>query len=174
MKKQKRIRQILYSEQKIVRKDNRLQCIEDPKGYLFSNMIYPTKIKAEDLPEWFVYGRYYKCWGYLSAKGVVDLKYVPNLWSNHFLKDDALLVSYHEMIEPNSDSKVIWEKYKGFNIIVFGDKMLPFLKAVKKYSNLNISEIIPQIQEKANLMPVKFPEEFGDFKFDVQAYFDEK
>ena len=59
--KQKRIRQILYSEQKITRKNNRLQYIENPDGYLFSNMVYPTKIKAEDLPEWFVYGRYYKC-----------------------------------------------------------------------------------------------------------------
>lgn len=49
--KQKRIRQVLYSEQKIVRKDNRLRYIEDPDGHLFSDMIYPTKIKAKDLPE---------------------------------------------------------------------------------------------------------------------------
>lgn len=83
--KQKRIRQILYSEQKLVRKDNRLQYIENPDGYLYADMIYPATIKAEDLPEWFVYGRYYRCWGYLSAKGVADLKYVPNLRVNHFL-----------------------------------------------------------------------------------------
>lgn len=34
--KQKRVRQVLYSEQKIARKDNRLRCIEDSDGYLFS------------------------------------------------------------------------------------------------------------------------------------------
>lgn len=172
--KQKRIRQILYSEQKITRKNNRLQYIENPDGYLFSNMVYPTKIKAEDLPEWFVYGRYYKCWGYLCAKGVVDLKYVPNLWSNHFLKDDSLLVSYHEMIKQISDSKMIWERYKGYEIMVCGDKILLFLKAAKKYSNIDIVEIIQQIQEKADVMSIKIPEEFGDFKFDAQAYFGEE
>ena len=172
--KQKRIRKALYSEQKIGRKNNRFQYIEDPDGYLFSDMIYPTKIKAEDLPECFVYGRYYKCWGYLSAKGVIDLKYVPNLWSNHFLKDDSLLVSYHEMIEQISYSKMLWERYKGYEIIVCGDKILLFLKYAKKYSNIDIAEIIQQIQEKADVMPIKFPEEFGDFKFNAKAYFDEE
>ena len=35
--KQKRIRKALYSEQKIGRKNNRFQYIEDPDGYLFSD-----------------------------------------------------------------------------------------------------------------------------------------
>jgi len=37
-------------------------------GYLFSNVIYPTKIKAEDLIEWYIRGRYYKRHGFLSTK----------------------------------------------------------------------------------------------------------
>ena len=36
---------------------------------LFSGGIYPTKIKIDDLPDWYVFGRVYKHWGYLSAKG---------------------------------------------------------------------------------------------------------
>lgn len=172
--KQKRIRQILYSEQKLVRKDNRLQYIENPDGYLYADMIYPTKIKAEDLPEWFIYGRYYRCWGYLSAKGVADLKYIPNLWINHFLKDDLLLISYHEPIEQISESKQFWERYKGYDETIDDGAILHFLKAAKKYSEIDITEIAQQIQEKADMMPIKHPREFGDFKFDIQAFLDKE
>lgn len=35
---------------------------------LFSGGIYPTKIKIDDLPDWYVFGRFYKHWGYLSGK----------------------------------------------------------------------------------------------------------
>lgn len=93
--KKKRIRQVLYTEQKIARKDDRLQYIEDPDGYLYANMIYLGKMKTADLPEWFVHGKYYRCWGYLSTKGVMDLKHVPNLWNNHFLKEAK---NTHELI----------------------------------------------------------------------------
>lgn len=172
--KKKRIRQVLYTEQKIARKDGRLRYIEDPDGYLYANMIYPSKMKAEDLPEWFVHGSYYRCWGYLSAKGVTDLKYVPNLWSNHFLKDDALLVSYHEMIEQISDSVILWERYKGYEIMISGNEILSFLRAAEKYSEIDIVEIVQQIQEKVDMMPIKFPNEYGDFKFNVQAYLDKE
>ena len=79
-------------------------CVENEDGYLFSQAIYPTKIKAEDLPEWYMYGRYYKCFGYLSAKGVVDMKYVPSRYSNHFLKDDFLFISYNSMISENPEA----------------------------------------------------------------------
>lgn len=168
--KKKRIRQVLYTEQKIARKDGRLQYVKDPDGYLYANMIYPSKMKAEDLPEWFVHGRYYRCWGYLSAKGVMDLKYVPNLWSNHFLKDDSLLVSYHEMIEQISDSVMLWKRYKGYEIMISGNEILSFLKAAEKHSEIDIVEIVQKIQEKADMMPIKFPNEYGDFKFDVRTY----
>ena len=67
----KRFRSNLYTAQKIVCADRQHVYVENEDGYLFAQAIYPTKIKAEDLPEWYVYGRYYKCFGYLSAKGVV-------------------------------------------------------------------------------------------------------
>jgi hypothetical protein len=43
------------------------------------------------------------------------------------------------------------------------DEFFSALNDVKKYSNIGIAEIIQQIQEKADIMPIKFPEEFGDF-----------
>ena len=45
---------------------------------LDTSAIKNTKIKAKDLPEWYVHGRFYKRFGYLSSKGVVDLHYIPN------------------------------------------------------------------------------------------------
>ena len=69
----------------IVLRDRWHQYTEDENGYLFAHGIHAAKIKAEDLPEWYVYGRYYSCFGYLSAKGVVDMKYAPIRYSNHFL-----------------------------------------------------------------------------------------
>ena len=42
------------------------------------------------------------------------------------------------------------------------------MKAAKKYSDYDISEIAQQIQRKAEWLPQTFPEEFGDFKFDVK------
>ena len=169
----KRFRKNLYTIEKIVLVRHQMQYIKDKDGYLFSDMVYPTKIKPEDLPEWYVHGRYYKRWGYLSAKGVADLKYIPNLWVNHFLKDDFLLISYHEPIREVSDGKWFWEKYTGFEITISGNEILWFLKAARKYSGIDISEIAGQIQEKADMLPKKHPHEFKDFRFDVQAYLDQ-
>lgn len=166
----KKIRKNLYTLQKIVYKNHRLQYIEDENGYLFSEKRYPTKIKPEDLPEWFVYGTYYRCFGYMSAKGVVDLKYVPNLWINHFLQDDFLLVSYNSPIQEAFLDKRGVDKYTDYDRTIYGGTILDFLKAARKYSAIDISEITKQIQEKADLLPKKHPTEFENFKFDVQAY----
>ena len=56
----KRFRKNLYTIEKIVWVRHQMQYIKDKDGYLFSDMVYPTKIKPEDLPEWYVHGRYYK------------------------------------------------------------------------------------------------------------------
>ena len=110
----------------------------------------------------------------MSAKGVVDLKYVPNLWINHFLKDDFLLVSYHNPIQEILSDKRGVDKYTGYDKSIYGTTILDFLKTVRKYSDIDISEVIKQIQEKADLLPKKHPTEFGNFKFDVQAYLDKE
>lgn len=68
-----RLRRNLYTVQKIVRADCQHVYVEEEDRYLFAQAVYPTKIKADELAEWYVYGRYYKGFGYLSAKGVVDM-----------------------------------------------------------------------------------------------------
>ena len=169
----KRFRKHLYSVQKLSFVNRQFQYREARDGYLFSDMIYPTKLKPEDLPEWFVYGRYYKRWGYLSAKGVTDLKYIPNLWINHFLKDDFLLISYSGPIRRIAGSAPVLETYTGFDVRICGNEILSFLKAARRFSGFDISEIARQIQEKADLLPQRHPDEFGAFHFDVQAYLDQ-
>ena len=50
--------------------------IESSEGYLLSSgkyRQYKTKILPSDLPEWYVYGYFYKRHGYMSAKGIKDL-----------------------------------------------------------------------------------------------------
>lgn len=97
-------------------------CIQNDDFTLFSGH-HKTKIKEEDLPEWYVFGRYYKLWGFLSTKGITDLRYIPNLWINHFLKDDCLLISYSGKIEEHPDS-IGFEKYSGVDERVWGNEIL--------------------------------------------------
>ena len=165
----KRLRSNLYTKEKIVLRDRRHQYKEDENGYLFAQGTYPTKIKAEDLPEWYVYGRYYKCFGYLSAKGVVDMKYVPSKYSNHFLKDDFLFISYNTPISENPETSGIIDAYTGYDEQIYGNVILSFLKAARKYSAYDISEIAQMIQDKADWTVQTFPEEYSDFKFDVRS-----
>lgn len=165
----KKLRSNLYTKEKIVLQNRRHQYIEDETGYLFAQGIYPTKIKAEDLPEWYVYGRYYKCFGYLSAKGVVDMKYVPSKYSNHFLKDDFLFISYNTPISENPEASGIIDAYTGYDERIYGNEILSFLKAAKKHSAYDISELAQMIQDKADWIVQTFPEEYSDFKFDVRS-----
>ena len=167
----KKFRSNLYTKEKIVLRDYRHQYIEDENGYLFAHGIYPTKIRTENLPEWYVYGRYYKRFGYLSSKGVVDMKYVPSRYSNHFLKDDFLFISYSTMINENPEANSIIDMYTGYDERIYGNGILDFLKAAKRHSEYDISGIVQQIQDKADWLPQMFPEEFGTFSFNASEYF---
>lgn len=153
----KKFRSNLYTKEKIILRARRHQYTEDENGYLFAQGIYPTKIKAEDLPEWYVYGRYYKCFGYLSAKGVVDMRYVPSKYSNHFLKDDFLFISYSTQISQNPKANSIIDMYTGYDERIYGNEILDFLKAAKKYSTYDISGITQMIQDKADWIGQTFP-----------------
>ena len=166
----KRFNSRLYTKEKIIHSNRQLRYVTDKNGYLFAQGIYPTKIRAEDLPEWYVYGRFYKCFGYLSAAGVVDMHYVPSKYSNHFLKDDFLFISYHAPIVEHPEESSIFERYSGYDERIYGNEILNFLNSAKRYSRYDVSEIAQQIQKKAEWLPQAFPEEFGDFRFDVTAY----
>jgi len=173
--KRKRIIRKFYTHERFVVKDRRIVCIENDDGTLFYSR-YKTNILPEDLPEWYVYGRYYKRFGYLSTKGIKDMVYEPNLWINHFLRDDFLLISYTGKITIiNDEVRSRFDKYDGYDYLICGPEILDVLKGAKIYSNYNIEPIIEQIKIKKKILREKHPEEFGEGKwdFDIDSYMNE-
>lgn len=124
------------------------------EGYLYSHAKYPTKIKPEDLPEWYMHGRFFKQWGYLSAKGVTDMVYKPNNWVNHLFRDDILFIKYGGSIEQNS---VGWcEQY---DMVLDGWDMVYFLAYLKVFQNYDVEPYLEQMRDKVRLYQQTNPEE---------------
>jgi len=163
----------LYSEEKIVYIKGEALRHTNRDGTLFSGN-YPTKIIPSMLPEWYARGRYYKRWGYLSVKGITDLKYIPNQFTNHFLKDDFLLISYGgKLVEKDAPRGCTLDRYDGVDEYVFGNEILTVLKGAREFSNFDISSIIEQIKDKVEMLAEKYPEDFGkdQWDFDADEYF---
>ena len=163
----------LYFEEKIVLVKGDMRKHTNRDGTLFSGN-YPTKIIHSMLPEWYARGRYYKRWGYLSVKGITDLKYIPNRFTNHFLKDDFLLISYGgKLVEKDAPRGSTLDRYDGVDEYVFGNEILTVLKGAREFSNYDISPIIEQIKDKVEMLAEKYPEDFGNdqWDFDADEYF---
>ena len=169
-----RFKNHLYTNEILTHRDHHLCCVKNDDGALFSGH-RKTKIQATDLPEWYVYGRYYKCWGYLSTKGITDLLYIPNRFSNHFLKDDCLYIAYGGKIKEAElqAHDFSFERYIGFDERVWGGEIISILKGARMYSGYDISSFIQQLKEKKDWLINQFPEEFGPSKwsFDVDRCF---
>ena len=114
-------------------------------GFLLANDRYKTKMKPEDLPDSFIFisggGVHH---GFLDAAGVIDLKYVPNLWINHLLKDDCLVISYTGKIG-NEEKHYCFENE---DQCIYGNSILYFLEGARKYSGIDITPIIEQLKNK--------------------------
>lgn len=131
-----------------------------------------SKVREEDLPEWYIYGRYYKRFGFLKTKGITDLKYCPNKWVNHYLKDDCLYIAYGGKITEKTDGTDKYERYVGWNERIWGNEILDVVKGARDYSHYDITEICQQLKEKAEWIRKEYPDEFGPdhWKFDVDEY----
>lgn len=174
-----RFKNKLYMQTKIKYIDGQLRLTSNDDGTLFSDY-HKTKIRPEDLPEWYLFGRFYKQWGYMSTQGIVDMIYHPNLHANHFLKDDFLYISYKEKITPvtiqeKNEKQWMYERYKGYDEIVCGNEIIDILKGARKYSNYDISFIVKQISDKQKWLRVTFPDQFGEeiWKYDINSVFSE-
>jgi len=166
----------LYTNEIIVYRNHSWGYEKNADGALFSGH-HRTKIMAKDLPEWYIFGRYYKCWGYLSVKGITDLVYVPNMTFNHFLKDDYLFIAYGGVIKETESTEYGYVRkiHSGFDERVWGSEILEVLKGARRFSNYDITGIIQQIKEKKDWLINKYPNEFGPdrLSFDVDEYFAE-
>ena len=107
---------------------------ELPDGRLYSGWgsQHPTKITAEDLPEWYVKTNYYSKYGYVNTKGVVDVIYRRSFFDNHWLKDAILGLSYHSII--NKDEDVPVYKKPEIDEYFWGNDILDILSGIEKYS----------------------------------------
>lgn len=162
-----RFKNRLYTIEDIKRIDGHLQYCQNADGSLFSGP-YKTKIKPKDLPEWYLYGRYYKRFGYMSAQGITDMVYLPDLLFNHFLKDDCLLISFGgKIIESNPSAQFRLERYSGYDEMVWGNEILTMLRGARKYSDFDIKPFIEKIQEKKEWLQSAHSDEFGPDRWDV-------
>lgn len=158
----KKINANLYTFSKIkYTREKGLHYEELENNCLFSNLRYPTKITPSDLPEWFVKGRFYKNHGFMSAKGVVDLVYKPNLWINHMFRDDSLYISYNKPIKEIDDESFSEKRkiYIDYDYVIDGTYAIDFVAAVKKYSDFDTTEVEKAIIDKVNIFVENFPEE---------------
>lgn len=130
-----------YYPKKLYVKNSEIYSCEDPNGYLFTKKGYRTKIKPEDLPEWYVYGYFHKCWCYISAKGVKDIAFLPT-YNNHIHKDDYLVVSYNKKIVIGD---FIYETKNYDEFFGYDEK---YIESVEKYSDIDLSDIKKRVQYK--------------------------
>lgn len=148
----------LYLDDKMVWRNREHIAIEDENGYLFSQGRYKTKIRPDDLPEWYVRGYFYKRWGYMSAKGVKYLHYRPNMTFNHMFKDDFLFISYDKPIVP-AESDPLW--YQGYDEYVFGGAILSMVRAIDRYSDCDTTEVKKAIEVKRQWFKETYPRWYG-------------
>lgn len=155
-----RIRAHFYSVGKYKISGGNLRLLTNDTGYLYSGGQYITKLKAEDLPEWYIRGYYYKRHGFMCAKGVKYLLYKPNMVFNHMFKDDILFVSYGEPMtlveEKDSIIKHMWADH--YDEFVSGGDIVSFIRAVDKHSpECDTTLIKRQIEEKRLWLKEHFP-----------------
>lgn len=157
----------LYSEYKI--KCNRKTGFyyETNNGYLYSGLIYKTKIKPEDLPEYFIKGYIYKRQSYISTKGVKDLAFKACYFVNHFLKDDSLYISYDKDIKFKEGYFGYPEAYD-YDYIIGGAAILDFIKSVEIYSNYDTSNIKKEIKRHALYYDSKYHN--GELNYKEKIY----
>jgi hypothetical protein len=173
----KRFRNTLYTTEDFIYKDGSWQYIRSEDGTLFSGR-YHTKIRPEELPEWYIYGRFYKRFGFMSAKGITDLLYVPNRRTNHFLKDDYLFIAYGGRIVQKASQSCdsVTEQYSGYNEYVNGNAILSMLKAAQVHSGYDVSDFITKLKEKKSWLKEAYPDaaEAQTEALDIDAYFSRK
>lgn len=170
-----RFKQKIYFTQILTYRDGYWGYHKSGNGTLFTAKHQRTKIYAEDVPEWYLFGRFYKQWGYITTKGVTDMVYVPNHFTNHFLKDDFLLISYGGKIEPiaGMEKKSVFERFIGFDEVLWNNEIIGFLKGARQYSGYDISAFISQLREKLVWLRNMYPNEFNEetWKYDVDEVF---
>ena len=113
------------------------------------NRLYKTKMKPNDLPEYYCeVQRYGNRYDIINASGVVDIAYS---WvkENHFMKDSVLRISYTGELKPyyekyNINGKEVVSfspSYTNEDEMIFGNSIFKFLAYCKKYSRISLNKV---------------------------------
>ena len=139
----------LYLNCAIRYKDHELRAIYLPDDFLWAEGRFPTKIRACDLPDWYVPGYIYKRQGYLSAKGIVDIVYHPDYFvKNHTHKYDSIYVSFHNMITRIFDDQG-FDRFEGYDYAMSGYIGYQLIEKMQTYSpDINTEEIARELIRK--------------------------
>lgn len=125
---------------------------------LYSMAKYPTKVKAEDLPYSFIYGRFFKHWGYLDVTRITDIVYKPNLWINHLFRDDSLYIKCGGKLH-EYEMKDGCGFPDNCDVIADGWDIVEVLAYLKTYTDFDYKPILDQIEDKVFLYQEKHPNE---------------
>ena len=113
----------------------------------------------------------------MSTKGITDMLYIPSRFSNHYLKDDCLLISYGGSITEVTDPELsAYERYQGWNKRVWGNEIITILRGARKYSGYDIRPFIEKLKWKKEYMQTEFPDPLNPErwnKIDVDDLFSE-
>lgn len=163
----KKLNSRYYAEEKVTFKKGEWRIETLPGNHLYAQGIYPTKLVKEDLPEWYLWGRYHKRWGWLSTKGITNMVYRPCFFSNHFLKDDCLMLAYGGKItvKDTDEEAYLYRDYEGVDEHIWGNEIITVLKGARDYSGYDITPFVEQLKEKAEWLRKEYPSEFGNFTF---------
>lgn len=125
---------------------------------LYSHAIYPTKIKADDLPNWYMHGRYYKEWGYVNIKNITDIRYKPNTWINHLFRDDTWFLWFNGKKCQESINGDDW--YQTSDMLIEGTWTTDLLAHLTVYNkNIDTKPLLNQVMDKITLYNEKHPDE---------------
>ena len=118
---------------------------QDFNNYLFSKGRYKTKIKEEDLPDYFVKLWLYPRYEYISLKGIKDIYYKPNFFTNHYRKDDLLYITYDNKLVIDDKGYI-----NNYDVLIYGTEIDKFIDELNKfgYDKNKLKEIDALIEKK--------------------------
>lgn len=137
------------------------ELIDRDSEYLYSRGKYKTKIKEEELPEYFlkVFGKVFRySYGYINVRDVVDIEYTKGPF-NHLFKDDWVYLSYKGKIDfiiSNSG----YESCKNWDICVSGGDIIKIILAVEKYSKIDVTKVKEKVNKKIRWFKENYKEEY--------------
>ena len=129
-----------------------------PDGSLYARGRYKTKIKPNDLPEYYVYGMVFKVNGYISVLGIKDIVYKPNYRINHLHRDDFLYISYNLPIR-ETVSKTGYVEHWDYDAVLWGGMIVTFIREIRKHGSYDIEPIADEVKKKERFFLEKYPEE---------------